>query len=177
MSSVRKDIWMSAVEGLCAGTVLGYGGYAVAAFGHTRQYWTIPDSLVKNRKNVALASVLLGGAMGSFLASVTTGKNEVHRLHPIYNRSTIAPLPNLESDLPQQARMRETYLQRLERESDSIEQREAVDRLRRETNRLYRRASLNQSIQEHRGGLSDSHGGHWVQDMDDDQDEQGESHK
>lgn len=124
-------------------------------------------------RNTAFLSVLLGGAIGSFAMATTTGKNEVHQLHPIFQVGSRTN-PNSKIDSSSSLSAYElSLLQAKERDEDlrSLESRrhmttaeqDVMDRVRREKNRLYRRATLTKSM-EHVGGLSDSHGGHWVQD-------------
>lgn len=167
IADVRRSIWKNAFVGLGTGTLIGIVGHSAAQLGNRRGWWKLPLS-----RNTAFLTVMLGGAFGSFLASVTTGKNEVHNLHPIYE---IGATPGEKRDTPYQqslkrAREREDELRTIERHrtgrglADVIHDKEAAERVERERNRLFRRATLERNLQEGHGGLSDSHGGHWVSD-------------
>jgi len=168
IADVRRDIWTQAFHGMLVGTVSGFGLYLAAKFGHNRGFWRAPFL----NRNTALLSVLLGGAVGSFVNATTTGKNQVHQLHPIFQiGAKPPPMDDDENNSPyQQAleearRQRELELQILEARRDrTASEQEYVENARREKNRLFRRASLTQSLQDGHHGLSDSHGGHWVKD-------------
>jgi hypothetical protein len=139
IADVRRDIWTNSFRGLCIGTVAGFAIHATAHMGHRRGLWKMSFL----NRNTAFLSVLLGGAVGSFVMSVTTGKNEVHNLHPIFQ---VGARPSNTSDGINTMG-----------NSDSV-----LDREDRERNRLYRRATLIKSMEHVGGGLSDSHGGQWV---------------
>ena len=157
LSDVRRYIWTQALTGLAAGTVAGYALHTVASIGNRRGFWKMPYL----NRNTALLSVLLSGAMGSFVMATTAGQNEVHNLHPIFANNK-----NLAEESLEQAKQRNTDLRYLEKRQRghhlNAEEQDVIDRVKREKNRLYRRASLTQSM-EH-PGISDSHGGHWVED-------------
>jgi hypothetical protein len=133
IADVRRDIWTNSFTGLCVGTVAGFCLHSLAAIGHRRGTWKLSFL----NRNTAFFSVLLGGAVGSFVMSITTGKNEVHNLHPIFQVGARTL------------------------EDDSLAA--GLGHVERERNRLYRRATLTKAM-ERGGGLSDSHGGHWVED-------------
>lgn len=160
IADVRRHIWTQALTGLAAGTVTGYALHTVASIGHRRGYWKMPYL----NRNTALLSVLLSGAMGSFIMATTAGRNEVHNLHPIFEVG--AKNKNLAEESLEQAKQRNTDLRYLEKRQRGQQlnagEQDVIDRVKREKNRLYRRASLTQSM-EH-SGISDSHGGHWVED-------------
>jgi hypothetical protein len=164
IADVRRDIWTNGFAGLGVGTVSGYALYSVAKLGQRRGFWKAPFL----NRNVAFLSALLGGAVGSFVMATTTGKNEVHQLHPIFQAGARTP-KNDDSSLSAyemsllQAKERDEDLRSLEsqRHMTGVEQ-DVVERVRRERNRLYRRATLTKSMEQ--GGLSDSHGGRWVPD-------------
>lgn len=172
LADVRRDIWTSAMKGLCIGTVSGYSLFLMAKFGHQRKLWNL--SFIN--RNTALLSVLLGGAIGSFVMSVTTGKNEVHQLHPIFEigahrrraaREDTDRLTPYELSILQ-AKERDDdirSIQKLQKYShySSLAEQEVLDRVQREKNRLYRRATLTKSLEQD-GGLSDAHGGNWITD-------------
>lgn len=167
IADVRRDIWSGAIYGLCVGSLSGFALHSVAKLGANRKWWTL--SLTRN---TAMMSFFLGGALGSFVMATTTGKNEVHRLHPIYDVGAKPP-PLSYHDTLVLARQREADLRTLERRRSlairdgdlkAIEDERAAERLQRERNRLLRRASLARSFEPGHGGLNDSHGGHWVSD-------------
>jgi hypothetical protein len=175
IADVRREIWTNSLKGLCIGTFSGYGLYSIVKFGQRRKVWNVPFPL---NRNAAFLSVLLGGALGSFVMSITTGKNEVHKLHPIFEigrrRTTVpddaTPLSAYELSILQ-AKERDEDLRSMRQKSlyHSADEQEVMDRVQREKNRLYRRATLTKSM-EHVGGLSDSHGGKWIpDDVDDEQ--------
>jgi hypothetical protein len=165
IADVRREIWTASFTGLAAGTISGFALHSVAKLGQRRGLWKLPFL----NRNTAFLSVLLGGAIGSFVMATTTGKNEVHHLHPIFEvgarKREDSSLSAYELSLLQ-AKDRDEDLRSLEsrRHMTGVEQ-DVVERVKREKNRLYRRATLTQSM-EH-GGLSDSHGGHWIKDDED----------
>jgi len=91
-----------------------------------------------NRNTLGL-SIMAGSALGSFLLSAKTGKEEVHSLHPIFEVGAMKD--NNELDSPRYNQMRAG--------GDDRHHRRAV-----------RRKTLDDSFQKQHG-LSDSHGGHW----------------
>lgn len=170
IGEVRRDIWVSGVKGMGIGGVTGITSYAIAnrmkLFGSQQ-----------NPKNLAMASVLLGMTCGSFLGAVVTGKNEVHQLHPIYKVGAKTPKPkegDVYRDNLERAWQRETDLKRLIRRRtteemmmknnadgnlivdddqhhhhhDDIIDDDPTNRLERQRNRLVRRASLTQQMQQ-----------------------------
>jgi hypothetical protein len=177
LAEVRRDIWTNAMKGLCIGTVSGYSLYSVIKFGHQRKWWKV--SFIN--RNTAFLSVLLGGAIGSFIMSVTTGKNEVHKLHPIFALGSNRRQSTRE-DSDHLSPYEISILQAKERADDiraiqkhqkhsqysTLAEQEVLDRVQREKNRLYRRASLTKSLEQD-GGLSDAHGGNWITDDNDGQ--------
>jgi len=178
IADVRREIWTDGLRGLAVGTLAGFGLHSAARFGHKRGIWKMPFL----NRNTALLSVLLGGALGSFVMATTTGKNQVHNLHPIFQIGAKAPpVDYSKNNSPYQqelerARLRELELQILERRRDrTASEQEYVEKARRAQNRLYRRESLSQSLQEGHHGLSDSHGGHWV--MEDKNENEGDEKK
>lgn len=178
IADVRRDIWTNGFAGLGVGTVSGFALYSVAKLGQRRGLWKLPFL----NRNTAFLSVLLGGAVGSFVMATTAGKNEVHQLHPIFRAGARTHHQNEDSLLSAyelsllQAKERDEDLKSLEsRRHMTGAEHDVVERVRREKNRLYRRATLTQSM-EH-GGLSDAHGGHWVPHEEDDKTEEEESTK
>ena len=146
IADVRRDIWTASFQGLAGGSFAGLAGHALASYGASRQWWKF-----RTNRNTWMASFFLGGALGSFVMATTTGKNQVHQLHPIFQVGARPPPPA------------KTYHDALEEARDRS-LREETEQLRQ--NRLYRRATLSNSLQGR--GLSDSHGGHWVANEEED---------
>jgi hypothetical protein len=185
LADVRRDIWTQAWYGMGIGSACGGIVHAAVSYGSRKKLWG-PFNATRNS---LMAAIIMGGTLGSFLLATTTGKNEVHNLHPIYQRGAIHP-PLGSSDAEgdgdgaklssssyheglQRAQLRESDLRTLER-SRTLSHRASlpivteevdelsVERVQRERNRLFRRASLSQQLEGGGGGLSDSHGGRWV---------------
>lgn len=174
IADVRREIWTQAFQGLLVGSFSGFGLHMLAKFGNNRGFWKLSTN-----RNTALLSVLLGGALGSFVNATTTGKNEVHNLHPIFQvGAKPPPIDYSQSNSPYQKqleemRQREIELQILESRRDrTATEQEYLEKARREKNRLYRRESLSQSLQKGQHGLSDSHGGHWVENGTEDEEDE-----
>ena len=137
---------------------------------------------VKLNKNTFLLSSLLGGAIGSYIYALTTGRNVVHNLYPIFERAVRAKELSYEEALElATAKEAETKLLAQNRKEngrhhpynnsevgkndfENGKRQESVERLRRETNRLYRKVTMKRTLTAKQGGLSDSHGGHWLSD-------------
>lgn len=79
IADVRRDIWTNGFRGLVLGSLSGYVLHTVVRIGHQRKFWKIPTTA-----NTAFVSFMLGGAVGSYVMAVTTGKNAVHRMHDIF---------------------------------------------------------------------------------------------
>lgn len=157
VADVRRDIWTAGFSGLAIGSAGGLLTHAIVRTGTQRRWWTIPTS-----RNTTMMAALLGGTLCSFVMATTTGKNEVGRLHPIFELGAVKPSPNYQETL-QRARERETELRSLERRRTGMDQViDDSDHVQRQRNRLYRRASLTRSFT--KPGLSDAHGGHWMED-------------
>jgi len=176
MANVRKDIWKNSAYGLVFGSLCGGLGHKLVNVANQRQ---MLGAGLKLSRNTAMMSIFMGGALGSFIMSVTTGKNEVHNLHSIFEHAAshgghgpASSLSTYQENL-QRAQEREADLRTLERrhsvhpfrtrKSDAVPG-SSEERVERQRNRLYRRATVHATIlEEGRGGLSDAHGGHWVQ--------------
>ncbi|GKY97559.1 hypothetical protein MPSEU_000714100 [Mayamaea pseudoterrestris] len=154
LNDVRKDLWKNGLYGLGMGSLAGLSLHSVASLVQKRSNY----KLFQANRNTAFMSVMLGGAIGSFVLSTTAGKNDVHQLHKIFESGS--------RDARQERLMEEEDLNASLRHHQSQEgQRNDVltDRMQREKNRLTRRASLEHSLNS-RNGLSDSHGGKWADD-------------
>lgn len=149
LTHVRRGLYVSAAKGFLVGASSGYLLHRMAVVAHGRKL----VSLTLNR-NTAFASVMLGSALGSFLMATIEGKNNVHKLHPIFERGKT--LPDDDHSLSYSQRLRATE------EQQGVDP-ETADRLELERNRIMRRASLSRSIKGGHG-LNDSHGGQWAQD-------------
>jgi hypothetical protein len=166
VADVRRELWSQGLRGLATGSVTGLLLHTVAATGNHRKWWKLGTT----NRNTAFASFLLGGAIGSFLSASTAGKNEVHKMHPVFQAgakdtaagSSASGGGSSYQESLQRAKEREKSLRVLERRRSNRELTDAEDsRVQRERNRLYRRATLTRSMEAGQGGLSDSHGGHW----------------
>ena len=168
LNNVRRDIWVEAMKGWGIGTLTGFTLYSIASIGqHRFKLWKLPKNMLN--RNMAFLSVLLGGAMGSFLMSVTTGKNQVHLLHPIFalgakpaendredeTISTHLSLKEL-SILQQQQQHQQQHHQQQQQQYDHSANTTTtaasaagsiIDRSQMERNRLYRRASLTKRME------------------------------
>jgi hypothetical protein len=81
VGDVRKELWVQGFNGLAAGTVAGFVGHTFASIGNRRNWWKL-----KLNSNTGMLAVLLGGALGSFISASTAGKNEVHKMHPVFRK-------------------------------------------------------------------------------------------
>jgi hypothetical protein len=81
VGEVRKELWVQGATGLAAGTVAGFVSHTFASIGNRRNWWKL-----KLNSNTGMLAVLLGGALGSFIGSSTAGKNEVHKMHPVFRK-------------------------------------------------------------------------------------------
>jgi hypothetical protein len=82
VGEVRKELWVQGFQGLAAGTVAGFVAHTSLAIGNRRDFW----GKIKLNNNTRLLAVLLGGAIGSFIGASTAGKNEVHKMHPVFRK-------------------------------------------------------------------------------------------
>mmetsp|Transcript_22422 Transcript_22422/g.31256 ORF Transcript_22422/g.31256 Transcript_22422/m.31256 type:complete len:212 (+) Transcript_22422:205-840(+) len=158
IADVRRDIWKNAFLGMFTGALSGMVLHSAAVWGQKRLPAPPPTtttttttatketvsttfkSLLRTtplNRNTAVLAVLGGSALGSYVMAVTTGKNEVHNLHPVFEVGS--------------KQWEEAQKQQLDEEQ-------------RHRNRLIRRESLKRTIEQGKGGLSDSHGGYWEED-------------
>jgi hypothetical protein len=181
LHEVRKNVWVGGFQGFCAGFASGYLIHRAAVFANEKKW--ITASLSKNTK---FATIMVLGSLGSFVGATTTGKNTVHTLHPVFQKGKQSQHHNssAHSDSDQNYKrslqrakernddLRELERSRLARNASKTRENAVIfaddeaartDRLELERNRILRRASLNSSLKAGHG-LSDSHGGHWVQD-------------
>jgi hypothetical protein len=99
-----------------------------------------------------MLSVLGGGALGMFLFASSTGKEQVHKLHPIFQ---VGAMPQGDLD----------YSKKLQRVHDVDGQKndEQLDVSKLKDMRAVRRRSMMDNLEKGRG-FSDAHGGHWYRD-------------
>ena len=149
IADVRREIWTNSMRGLGVGSLTGYTLYSIASIGHYRwKLWKLSPNMLS--KNMAFLSVLLGGAIGSFVMSVTTGQNEVHNLHPIFtigafNRKKLQEEEEDETVSTHLTLKELSILRQQEQPSDNSSA--PVDRTQLERNRLYRRATLTKKME------------------------------
>ena len=155
VADVRRDIWTSAFYGMFLGSLVGVVGHGAAQFGNKRGLWKLPLN-----RNTFFLSVLLGMTSGSFFMATTTGKNEVHKLHPIFQLGAEPPKDNYQQSL--ERAKEEAFRQQIIMKQQEMEQ-------GKERNRLFRRQTLEKTIRNDHGGLSDAHGGHWLKEEDQEQ--------
>lgn len=81
VADVRRDIWTNGFKGMGFGGLAGYISHAGlqrlargGAFGRTLAF----------NRNTAFVSILLGSTITAYVMAVTTGKNEVHRMHDVF---------------------------------------------------------------------------------------------
>jgi hypothetical protein len=159
VADVRRDIWTSAFWGMGVGSLSCLALHGVAQLASRRG---MLKGVTLNR-NTALLSFLAGGSFGSFLMASTTGKNEVHRLHPVFE---VGSKQEYEQSLIR-AQQRESELKQMEHgrlarraSQDGTHYSAEEERAMRERNRMLRRKTLQDNIQ-HGRGQTDSHGGRW----------------
>lgn len=147
------------MKGLFYGVVTGYTVHTFSKAIHDRMLSNetknkirsilqIPQKHAVFSRNTAFLSVMAGGALGSFLMATTTGKNEVHELHDIFHINE------------QKKNTKTPYQQVVE---DDINSNDPKHRRQR---RLSRRKTLSHRLEQGRG-LSDSYGGNWVEEDED----------
>lgn len=146
IADVRRSIWTDGFTGLLYGSLTGYVLHTFAKLAHNRlpdpakaRLHAPGDTPLKFSRNTAFLSVMIGGAVGSFVMATAAGKNRVHELHSIYDAGKVPSA----LVTPEQAREKEIN--------------EFVRR------KMSRRETMKKRLKEGHG-LSDSHGGHWVED-------------
>ena len=148
IADVRREIWINSMKGLLYGTLTGFTLYSMASIGqHKLKLWNLSPKTLN--RNTAFLSVLLGGAIGSFIMSVTTGKNEVHNLHHIFtigafNRKKLEEEDENETISTHLSLKELSILQQQQQHSSNDG---AIDRTQLERNRLYRRATLTKKME------------------------------
>mmetsp|Transcript_21058 Transcript_21058/g.38241 ORF Transcript_21058/g.38241 Transcript_21058/m.38241 type:complete len:192 (+) Transcript_21058:164-739(+) len=133
VADVRRDIWTAAFWGMGVGSLGCFALHGVAR--RTKMGAQL-------NRNTAFLSFLAGGAFGSFLMATTTGKNEVHKIHDVFQVGS---------------------KQELEKQQDLLSSINRTEREERARNRVLRRKTIQDTIQ-HGQGLTDSHGGRWARE-------------
>mmetsp|Transcript_266 Transcript_266/g.796 ORF Transcript_266/g.796 Transcript_266/m.796 type:complete len:153 (+) Transcript_266:41-499(+) len=125
VKEVRRNVWLAGVQGGIAGVFGGCASFAaLRRFGHVRG------------PNALLAFAMGGGALASFVCSVTAGKNGVQRIGDIFRRGAHDWKP----DDPLAAPARSAYqtitddnLKEIhDRETHFHRRKEAIDRMKQE---------------------------------------------
>ena len=155
LANVRRSIWSSAVKGMGYGSIGCFLTHSVALMAQNR-------GMFKGglNRNTAMLAFLGGGSLGSFLMASTTGKNEVHNLHPIFE------IGQNKREIPDglteyQRSMHKSKHQQPSTTTEFVQGDELPQELKK--NRITRRKTLQGTI-DHGHGLSDSHGGQWADD-------------
>lgn len=155
MANLRRDVWTSGFKGLFYGSASGFVLHTTARFldryidESTKKKIIGSSRQIKFNRNTVFLSVLLGGALGSFTGATVTGKNEVHNLHRVMEKG------KKDTSTPYQ----QTINRAKEKELEGLET--------RKTRRMVRRQTIAKHLEEG-NGLSDSHGGHWLDETDSD---------
>mmetsp|Transcript_63335 Transcript_63335/g.95598 ORF Transcript_63335/g.95598 Transcript_63335/m.95598 type:complete len:218 (-) Transcript_63335:228-881(-) len=158
MQELRRNIYSSAILGGGFGCTSGFvlhTGLQMA-----KKYGLLNSKL---NKNTAMLAVLGCGALGMFLGASKTGKESVHNLHPIFQIGAVPPKANeLErvgyGKTVQQAQLGQTS------ENNLVDG--SVDRQKLQEIAMMRRSTLKNRIEKGHG-ISDSHGGHWYREPED----------
>ena len=156
VAQVRRDVWKNGMLGLMYGSVTGYVSHTIAkaVYGRiddaSKRRIRLPGSdsplRLNFNRNTALLSFMLGGALGSFALATAAGKNEVHNMHDVFEVGKKKPEDSLTP-----------YQKSVEEARKDAEHQEADRRKRR----LSRRQNVAKRLEDGRG-LSDSHGGNWL---------------
>ena len=164
VADVRREVWKSGFQGLFYGSISGYTLHTTMKVIHNRLLSETTKSKIRSflnvskkhtifSRNTAFLSFMAGGALGSFLLATTTGKNEVHELHDIFHINE-RKKDGTDLDLEREK------LQKEEEEDEKVMTGDA-----RRKRMLSRRKTMFNRLEKGRG-LSDSHGGHWIEEDD-----------
>ena len=158
LGDVRRNIWTAGFTGLGYGSVGGFAAHAITKFVYNKlpekqklKMASPNDVPFRFTRNTAFLSVMVGGALGSFVMATAAGKNRVHKLAPIYEAGKKEGVVSSAGGLSDYQR----DLQRAQEREDEIRE--------RNRRRLGRRKTMQQRLEEGHG-LSDSHSGHWADD-------------
>ena len=161
LADVRRDVWTAGFKGLGYGSVGGYTLHTAARLIHNslsdaakgKLRFPGSDKPIRFNRNTAFFSFMAGGALSSFLLATTTGKNEVHQMHDIFE------IGKNEYKTPYQKHY----------ENAKLNDEETEDM--RNKRRLSRRKTVSKRLTKGQG-LSDSHSGTWIQERTVSEDEQ-----
>lgn len=199
VADLRRDIWTNAFYGMGVGSCTGVLLHSLASYGNRRNYWKLATNrntlMASILVGASAGSFLLAKTAGTNGVHTIHDVFERGARPPPSSSSSSTSSSSSYADSLQRAKQRETDLRTLERRrtlagsvgppslsitavvvnnnsnnDDAVIADESVERVQRERNRLFRRASLSRQLEEGHGGLSDSHGGRWVKEdgMDDD---------
>eukprot|EP00526_Cylindrotheca_closterium_P019180 CAMPEP_0113613462 /NCGR_PEP_ID=MMETSP0017_2-20120614/6650_1 /TAXON_ID=2856 /ORGANISM="Cylindrotheca closterium" /LENGTH=219 /DNA_ID=CAMNT_0000522573 /DNA_START=90 /DNA_END=752 /DNA_ORIENTATION=+ /assembly_acc=CAM_ASM_000147 len=158
LQQLRRDIYGNAIKG-------GFFGMGSGLILHTAGQWARKLGITKAKfnRNTMMLSVLGGGAFGMFLFATSTGKEQVYKLHPIFQVGAI-PKGDLDySKKVQKAQLLSSENGENANEQEENEEEHNVDISKLQTMRAVRRKTMQDNL-EHGKGFSDSHGGHWYHD-------------
>lgn len=160
IADVRRDVWKSGFTGLFYGAATGYVTHTSLRLIHDRilsdatrtkirAIVQIPKKHPVFSRNTAFLSFMAGGALGSFLMATSTGKNEVHELHDIFHIN--------EKDT------RTSYQKAVDegRMNSTLDKTDDANSMK--SRRLSRRRTVAKRLEKGHG-LSDSHGGQWLEE-------------
>ena len=121
---------------------------------HTAGQWARKLGITKAsfNRNTMMLSVLGGGAFGMFLFASSTGKEQVYKLHPIFQ---VGAMPPSQEELD--------YVQKVQQAKLLGRDEEQLDIKKLHEMRAVRRKTMQDSLA-HGKGFSDAHGGHWYQE-------------
>mmetsp|Transcript_10633 Transcript_10633/g.29327 ORF Transcript_10633/g.29327 Transcript_10633/m.29327 type:complete len:189 (+) Transcript_10633:386-952(+) len=164
LGDVRRDIWTNSFQGIAFGTGSGFVLHTTAQL--MKRFGLFPNA--KLGRNTFMMSVLGGGALGSFLFALKAGKEGVHNLHPIFEvgskpQTTVYEAAKERASTSQREQSDETDITRFGGDDANVAStNDDMSASEMQKMRTVRRKTLMDTI--HNGqGLSDSHGGHWVQ--------------
>jgi len=146
LRELRRDIYKNSITG-------GFFGMGSGLVLHTAAQWARKFGVtkVKLNRNTLMLSVLGGGAFGMFLFASSKGKEQVYKLHPMFQVGAM-PKGGLDySTKVQQAQLPPS---------------DQVDASKRQSSRTVRRETVLDNIEHDKGGFSDAPGGQWYRDDD-----------
>lgn len=147
--------------GLCSGVVMYTGAQWAKKLGYYKGKALNPNN--------GMLFVLSSFAFGTFFMASTTGKEVVHKLHPVFRAQWEEPpnnlsLPKLENNNYQQTNTNMVVLSNNNKNGDDTTTTTTVDPQRLREMRVTRRKSLMEALQQRGHGISDSHSGRWVEE-------------
>mmetsp|Transcript_23387 Transcript_23387/g.67392 ORF Transcript_23387/g.67392 Transcript_23387/m.67392 type:complete len:225 (-) Transcript_23387:95-769(-) len=158
LGDVRRNIWTAGFTGLAYGSVTGFASHSIIKYVYNKlpekqklKMAAPNDVPFRFTRNTAFLSVMVGGAVGSFVMATAAGKNRVHKLAPIYEAGKKEGVVSSAGGMSDYQR----DLQRAQEREEEIRE--------RNRRRLSRRKTMRQRLEEGHG-LSDSHSGNWADD-------------